>query len=474
MIQLCSVPKLQGSLLPRAVDPQTTYHRLQPLMPKVGVMYVLEITALDTLGIPICFALGPLKPGIDLRVYARQVLQIDETKVDQLMATIEVFSQDEPLPELAPVFAAGKGITTLDSRVSAMMEAVERFSARQPTTRPRVCSFREIASQMKGKVVDPRSLILVSPGTFDENQLLEWVAGSDLCSGEEVWLPAEATTYTYKPLQVDSVCSDTPTGLGAGNTLEEAVSHGLAEAIEHDAWTLAITRSLITSAQKGIQESLFGMEPQDSLDFEQLTGEVDKSFVPLDMDSLEHVWPVADLINQFKRAGTQVNIFDVTSDIGIPVFATSVTGLPGGPDGGGLGAYPDARLAVVRAITEAAQQRLLLGLRNPLVQKRAVPEWGPLPWEYSSANSERGLVRRFEEVGSVTNIDILEDIRCMLESLRLRGLNQVIVVDLTKPVLDVPVVKVVVPGLADYWTSAVSPQWTALGSRVLRYINTPE
>ncbi len=78
-------------------------------------------------------------------------------------------------------------------------------------------------------------------------------------------------------------------------------------------------------------------------------------------------------------------------------------------------------------------------------------------------------MRHFGEVRSIPNQDILEDIHCMINALRLRGLDRVIVVDLTKPELDMPVVKVVVPGLADYWTSAESPQWTALGSRVMRY-----
>ena len=219
---------------------------------------------------------------------------------------------------------------------------------------------------------------------------------------------------------------------------------------------------------------MFEQQSHDALDDEQFTGEVNHSFVPLDVASLRHVGPVADLIDQFQRADTQVRLFDITSDVGIPVFASSVTGIPGGPDGGGLGAYPDARLAAVRAITEAAQQRLLLGLRNPLLQERKISKWQPLPWEGSSANSQKGLIRRFEEVGSVSNIDIREDIRFMLESLKLRGLNQVIVVELTKPELDVPVVKVVVPGLADYWTNAASPQWAALGSRVMHYIHTPQ
>jgi ribosomal protein S12 methylthiotransferase accessory factor len=66
--------------------------------------------------------------------------------------------------------------------------------------------------------------------------------------------------------------------------------------------------------------------------------------------------------------------------------------------------------------------------------------------------------------------DILDDIQLMINSLLDQGLEQVIVVDLTKPEINVPVVKVIVPDLADFWTSDAPPQWEALGPRVMRYL----
>jgi ribosomal protein S12 methylthiotransferase accessory factor YcaO len=44
----------------------------------------------------------------------------------------------------------------------------------------------------------------------------------------------------------------------------------------------------------------------------------------------------------------------------------------------------------------------------------------------------------------------------------------VIAVELTKPGLDVPVVKVIAPGLADYWNSAAPPDWRAVQRRMKR------
>jgi ribosomal protein S12 methylthiotransferase accessory factor YcaO len=319
-------------------------------------------------------------------------------------------------------------------------------------------------------VIDPHKLIRLSPNPFDEHQKLEWVLGIDLFSDEEVWLPAEVGTYTYRPRCSGGVFSDTPTGLGAGNLIEEAVCHGLAEAIEHDAWTLGIARITFASAQTGILKSLFGGSTLDSISAWNSTNEAENSFVEVDVDSLEHVWPAAGLISQFQRAGAQVKVYEITSDIEIPVFATSITGLPGGPDGGGLGSHPDARLALTRALTEAAQQRLLLGLRNPLFNKRSVPNWEQATWKSFPENSETKPVRCFEEIHSVTHKDILEDIHYMLNALKMRGLDQAILVDLTKPELGMPVVKVIIPGLVDFWSSSTYPNWAALGNRVMRLI----
>lgn len=470
MIQLHSTPKLPDGILPRTVAPEVTYQRIQPLMSLVGVTHVIEITNLDHLGIPVCFALGPLDATINLREYARRVLPIPNGILEEMLATVEVFPKASVSPEKAAIFTAGKGLTPLDSRVSAMMEAIERFSARQPTQEPFVGSYREISSQKNEKIIDPASLILLEPDAYDKDQKLEWVIGTDLCSSEEVWIPAEAATLNYHARQAREVCSNTATGLGAGNSIEEAISHGLAEVIEHDAWTVAIARSTFASARRGILENLFGQTVENRIEPEYAFDDIEAPFVPLDLDSLAHISPIANLVSEFQQAKVQLFVYNITSDIEIPVFATSADGLPDRQDGGGLGTHPDARLALIRALTEAAQQRLVSGLKNPLFSKRPIPQWQVLDWERSPASAESWPAQRFEEVNSKINQDVLEDIQCMLHALQMRSLNQSIVVDLTKPELNVPVVKVIVPGSADFWTSDKPPVWGALGSRVRRYM----
>jgi YcaO-like protein with predicted kinase domain len=149
--------------------------------------------------------------------------------------------------------AAGKGLTDW-MRGERDDDKVER--QRTPRSTPtRRASYREMAQTEQ--VIDPRDLLLISPARYDEDQALEWVEGRELNSGQPTWVPVEAATFGGILLPDGRSFVDTPTGLGAGNVLEEAVCHGLAEAIEHDAWALAVARQSLASAESGLSALLF-------------------------------------------------------------------------------------------------------------------------------------------------------------------------------------------------------------------------
>jgi ribosomal protein S12 methylthiotransferase accessory factor YcaO len=470
MIKLHSSPKWMDGALPRTVAPEKTYQRLRPLMPSVGVTYVMELTPLDRLGIPICLATGSPDGVANLHEYILEVIPEAETIIDSMMSTIDQFSPVEAFLDMDPPLSAGKGLTPLDSRVSAMMEAVERFSGKQPLERPVVSSYREMKTRRDQYVVDPRSLMLISPSSFDEDREIEWVRGTDLFSGDEAWVPLGAATHNHPCQPSARIFNDTSTGLGAGNTIEEAVSHGLAETIEHDAWILVVARSAYASLERGVQKMLFPESAKnEGMALEQ--GEESESpFIRVDLESLEAFEPIRELLNHYHQAGVRVTTHDITSDIRIPVFSVAIDGMSGDLGGGGLGAHPDARLALIRALTEAAQQRLVLGLSR-FRRTIPVPTWRQLPWDSGEILPTNGQRRSFHEIPSATNMDILQDIHTMLEALKLRGYEHAIAVDVTEPELDIPVVKVVVPGLVDFWTSDAPSPWATVQSRIQRYSN---
>jgi ribosomal protein S12 methylthiotransferase accessory factor len=466
-------------------------------MPQVGVTHVLELTALDSLGLPVCMAFGPLPAGSDLHALAARALgspadskQASE-KLEQVWDSLETFPVPAQAGNIPPVMAAGKGLSGLDARVSAMMEAVERYSARQVSTPTRRASYREMAQTEQ--VIDPRDLLLISPAAYDENQILEWVEGFELNSGQPTWVPVEAATFAGILLPDGRTFVDTPTGLGAGNVLEEAVCHGLAEAIEHDAWALAVARQSLASAESGLSALLFHQAGSQTEAAEvQNSGEA--PFRQLDLQALERLGELNGWLEKIGQSGGWVRFHDITSDVGVPVISASLSGIPArfrgggaasadGPDGGGLGAHPDGRVALARALTEAAQQRLILGMQRRLQALRADQQGttasraGQSPTVATVTNwsalgqAAPGRTWQLEELHSAVLSTIQEDIEYMLQALKSRGNERAVVVTLNKPGLNTPVVKVVVPGLADYWNSAAPPDWQAIQRRLRRQEN---
>ncbi len=56
----------------------------------------------------------------------------------------------------------------------------------------------------------------------------------------------------------------------------------------------------------------------------------------------------------------------------------------------------------------------------------------------------------YSRIASSDSDDFLTDIRFMVESLKDKGLDRVIVIDLTREEIGIPVVRVIVPGLEIY------------------------
>jgi ribosomal protein S12 methylthiotransferase accessory factor len=158
------------------------------------------------------------------------------------------------------------------------------------------------------------------------------------------------------------------------------------------------------------------------------------------------------LLEQFARADVQVRIWDVTSDVGIACFFCLLMGRDDDdvePEFGS-GCHPARPVALLRALTEAAQARTtyIAGSRDDFAQEI-----------YSDAararrtRACRELVRRgssgqrFQDVPTMESDTIGADIAWSLERLRAVGIDQVIVVDLTLEQFHIPVVRVVIPGL---------------------------
>ena len=144
--------------------------------------------------------------------------------------------------------------------------------------------------------------------------------------------------------------------------------------------------------------------------------------------------------------GLEVYLRDVTSDTRIATFMCVVR-MRRGPDTyhahGGYGCHPDARVAAVRALTEAAQSRMsfIQGGREDLTD----PSHDVVIESDAEFALDGGNQADFASVPTAEHALVGDDVAWIVERFKAVGLSQVVAIDLTRPELSVPVVRVVVP-----------------------------
>lgn len=334
----------------------------------------------------------------------------DITNLDRI--GIPVFSSIRPMADRGAISVYnGKGATPTEARVSAMMEGLERYSAE---VRDRELSIARY-SDLGQNALDPADLIL--PAAAEPGAEIPWFPGWDILNHEEIMVPANAVFHPL-PQEYKRLFRTNTSGLASGNELEEAVFHGLAEVIERDAWALVEAARKAGPLVGGVGDGLAG-----------------------------------SLLGKFAAAEVAVYLRDITSDIGISTCAAVSDDLKLRDPTlmtTGMGTHTNAGVAVLRALTEVAQSRLtqIHGAREDTTladfrrqigyerTKRLNKHW----FEESSHKD-------FSEIESFDSDDFLLDINYMLKKLEEAGLDRVVVVDLTREEIGVPVVRVIVPGL---------------------------
>ncbi len=409
------VAKIQRKGPHRELPVEVTYERMTPHLRRVGITRVADITGLDRVGIPVYNAICPRSADV-----------------------ISVYN--------------GKGATQLDAKTSAIMEAVERFSAALPLSPAAVASYSEL--QTEGRLaLDPRTFNFQLHPQYDLAMPISWVKGQDLMNDEPVLVPLFLAGYYALFHEVPCYALATSNGLASGNSLEEAIYHALCELIERDDWTMADL--VCNRLSRAISAGRLGPRASgpSAAWLQELHPNIDLDTLPVRARSL---------VNQFQQVGLRVELKDLTSATGIPSILANVFEdiAPTFSQGHmGLGTHPDAEVAVTRAISEVAQSRVVdinalredINLPNVKVPKYLyhVQRSGRVnreAWPYKrSLNSVR-----LEDMPSHPSEDVMEDVRLMLDRLRSRGLAQAIVVDLSPPGIPASVVRLIVPGLESW------------------------
>lgn len=329
----------------------------------------------------------------------------------------------------------GKGSSAEQGEASALMEAIERYSGvfqgdEIRTTR----RFKDFAAD---EVIDPNAVLLFSetqyrrgglppapgsdemeiPAPLDPSAAVEWSPVWSLRDRRFKFLPTTQLYFFYRGAAAHLADSN---GCAAGNTLEEAIVQGFLELVERDAYAIWWYNRV--------------QRPQLDL------GSFDDSYV-------------RDLQIQLAETGRRLWVLDVTNDLGIPTFVAIGHWMENGRENieFGSGAHFDARIALLRALTEL-NQFLSIGLMGGARSDRSsLDGTTPLrlqehPYLTPSADppTQPDLNAQF------SRLNTREQATACVRLIEQAGLD-FLVLDQTRPDIEVPVVRVIVPGLRHFY-----------------------
>ena len=319
----------------------------------------------------------------------------------------------------------GKGVDLDHAKASGAMEAVESYHGERISLPLKLLTYNEIARLHA--VIDPVTLPSVPEDRYHPNLPILWIEGFDLVSRSRIWLPYEAVHANFSlPLPQGSGCVTSSTnGLASGNHVLEAISAGICEVVERDADALWLHADERTRQARRVDLAT--------------------------VDDERSRW----ILDKYRQAQMAVEVWDTTSDIGIPSFRChnyEADDNPNDPQGTffGAGCHPSRSVAMLRALTEAAQSRLtyISGSRDDIERRDYRRPDDETPAERRKREGPAPRASRPFQVTISGETDTLnDDIQWELSQLEAAGLNQVIVVDLTMPEFNLPVVRVVIPGL---------------------------
>ncbi|MGI4894683.1 MAG: YcaO-like family protein [Janthinobacterium lividum] len=176
-----------------------------------------------------------------------RVLEFDLTPFDRTgVPVLGTVWQAEPGAGVSG-HGVGYGADAAAARTGAFGELVEQVLLDRSLAgvEPRTAGYAELLAERGAeRVADPRSLVLPAGCDIDPQRPLRWLATRRWRTGEEVLVPAEfvaphATGVAGGAPVGGWLTTPITNGMGAGDTLERAVAHGLGELLQRDGNTVS-------------------------------------------------------------------------------------------------------------------------------------------------------------------------------------------------------------------------------------------
>jgi ribosomal protein S12 methylthiotransferase accessory factor len=391
----------------RTVSFEDTLAKIESIKHFAGITRVSEITGLDSTGI-----------------IAYQCIRPDAEEND---GTFTVFS--------------GRGLSKDQCRVSAIVEGIERFCAEKRNYDKEKLIIDSYANLIKKfNVIIPDEFNAPKDINFSEDEVLEWVPAKNILTGKIYYVTANTVFYPYSPDVGRMLFRYFTTGLAAGNTYLEALSHSIAEVIERDAAALNLI-----------------LRNCPSVDINTINSE-----------------KANEIIEKIRGANSNLNIiirYISAPDIDIPVFSVIIEDTDLQDPlyvSGGYGCHPNKELALINALNEAALSRVstVSGAREDLKKFRESKQSITYD-EYKKKYAYWFSLSNNIDYNSIPTYEfptVLEDIWHMCNCVKKAGFTKILMADLSKEDLKLPVIKTLIPGIERY-----SFKMTCIGQRARKY-----
>jgi YcaO-like protein with predicted kinase domain len=359
----------------RSASPESTRERIRPMLDRFSITRVADITHLDEIGIPTMVCYRP-----DSKTLA---------------------------------MGLGSGLEPAQAYVSAVMESVETWHLEYAGL-PMAGTG---SAHAVGLDYDLRALSLLPNSPVTSRTPLDWVTGRGLLTGSGKLAPAAiirldmTTRRSWQHLYFNRSSN----GAATGNTLADAILHGMFEVIERG----CIAEHIAARAKDA---SL----PRRHVNPESATNPV-----------------TVAIVEAVAAAGCSFETVRLENSYGLSCYGAEIWSADMPIRCGGFGCHIDPEIAFGRAVSEAAQSRLAIvsGARDDIdtFVYRPTPDFERDSRTVSTAITDGDPAPRFDDI---------EDVIAYCAG-RLRDVTgwEPFFVDLTQPGIGIPMSVVIAPGV---------------------------
>ena len=341
--------------------------------------------------------------------------------------------------------SGGKGLTRRQARLTAICEALERYSGMfHADEKNEIFAFCERPQE----AIHPNALMLFSdeqyrnrlswnasqsenrfhvvPRRFQEDVPISWSALSSLTHKRTRWVPSSYCYYGHPDLEIYGFCGADSNGCAAGRTPVDALLNAFFELVERDSvaiwWYNRIRRPAINLSQWQSNKV------------------------------------ISRTLETYEKLGRTLSVLDLTSDLGVPTFAAVSSRRDLSPSNIilGFGAHFSAQNAVEQSLRELNQSLAMVAqweTRGYMTSDAQTIHWfrhrtletEPYLVPHPGLSSE--LAKDVESPSMSHNTDMLK----RAVSLTAAAGFDFLFLDQTREDIRLPVYRVIIPGLRHFW-----------------------